>query len=134
VVIVAYARFLPDAVAGTLASVVREGSETEDMRMLFVMNKKKTLQHLLVDSGVEHAVARELELPDASLYVVCTVVRPPRGADVRDNGRDGSWALGISAQRELEGVFSVELRGGRASFTEIAFPATSYRHARVPLL
>ena len=133
--LVPYVRSLPENVAGALAPIARGGSESRGMRVLFVMNKKKMLEHLLVDSGVEHTVARRLEVPDDGFYVVRTVVRPPSGADARGTARDASRALSVSAYRKLDGVFSILIRNGRAHVTEIVLPARAfYRHARVPLL
>jgi len=134
-IIVAYADAFPEDAASALAPIARGGSEGRGLRMLFVMKKKKTLEHLLGDSGVRRDVRKQLALPEADLYVVRAVVRPAAGDIGRRMAGDASWAYRLSAHRVLDGVFTVALGNEGAPITEIPLPAgASYPHARVPLL
>jgi protein-S-isoprenylcysteine O-methyltransferase Ste14 len=116
---------------GALASLPPSAHAGEGMRLLYVLDGKDRLEHLLLDSGILRAVLRQLDIPEAELYVVAARGRYPERA--RRSMTRPSEALGLRALRELDAVY-VRSEAGEA-WTALEFPVDAFpRHSSVPAL
>jgi protein-S-isoprenylcysteine O-methyltransferase Ste14 len=111
-----------------------QSAGTGSIPVFYVLSKKHTLRHLLVDSGVTQDTLTCIKFPDASWYVVRASASYCSSAPCRLM-RSPEEALRINAVRRLKQLYYFPASDTDGHLVPYHLPEnSSYRHAQMPVL
>lgn len=119
------------SVEETLASFPSSGHSGNGVRVLYLLDDRSRLEHLLLDSGIPRPMLADLDIPESELYVVAALATYVDGT-----GRsmsEAAEALSVRALRKLEAIYTGSGAGG--DWTSLDVPADALPgHANLPVL